>query len=458
LPSAELGMVGDEDWVAALALAGRAICLSNHTRTVVQASLGSAYDVSAIPVPILDNGLVGVKAPLDVTTLTLEGTLIDSHQYDFSHDSILPCSAMKTFPLLPLQEKYLKLDLSKDAVDQALLCGFYEAETWGAWTSHATAWLLLPHTVLGQVKVRLKCMAYAANIGRVITVSLGDSHQEMIIAEGTQIIELEFSVTSAANTLTFSNLDAVSVAGAPDPRSMALGLISVSMEVEAEALCGSEPLLQRSVTLSGRVYTSVLNPKCGRKNWLDIITGFCWAFRDDADVTLFLKVSARELSDYFNKYHQLLSRLQPFKCRIVLFDGYLSAQDYKKLVSATDIYVNASKAEGLCLPLMEFMSYGVPAIAPKHTAMSDYITDECAFVVDTSLELTVWPHDENELYSCTRHRIDWNSLFDQYTESMSVMRSNGRRYEEMSKAAKEQVYQVASDEVVSSKLMDFFLR
>lgn len=457
LPSAAQGMAGDEDWVEALQLAGRAVCLSNHTRSVVQAALGDDFDVVAIPVPMLDSGIDDIETQSEAVNLTLDGTLIDSREYDFNHDAIVPRSAMETFPLQPLVGTSIELDFSRRVDNPPLLCGFYEAEAWGAWTSHTKAWVLLPNSVSGKLILRLKCMAYGANIGRPITVSIGDSSQDMVVEAGTQDIELEFSVKSAANILTFANLDAVSVAGAPDPRSMALGLMSASLELQGVAKELVEPLAPRSLTLSGRVYTSVLNPKCGRKNWLDIITGFCWAFKEDAEVTLFLKVSARQLSDYFNKYHQLLARLQPFKCRVVLFDGYLSAHDYTKLVTATDIYVNASKAEGLCLPLMEFMSYGVPVIAPRHTAMSDYVSEDCAFVVGTSQELTVWPHDENELYSCTRYRIDWHSLFDRYTESMKVMRTDRPRYEAMSQAAKEQVFQFASDEVVKTKLMDFFL-
>ena len=34
------------------------------------------------------------------------------------------------------------------------------------------------------------------------------------------------------------------------------------------------------VSLGGVVYTSMLNPTDGRKNWHDILTAFCWALRD----------------------------------------------------------------------------------------------------------------------------------------------------------------------------------
>ena len=43
--------------------------------------------------------------------------------------------------------------------------------------------------------------------------------------------------------------------------------------------------------------------------------------------------------------------------------------------------MNASRCEGLYLPLMEFMSCGTPAIAPDHSAMADYMDAQVGFVV-----------------------------------------------------------------------------
>ncbi|PNA31995.1 glycosyltransferase, partial [Pseudomonas sp. MPR-AND1A] len=78
---------------------------------------------------------------------------------------------------------------------------------------------------------------------------------------------------------------------------------------------------------------------------------------------------------------------------VVVMHGYLDDPQYARLYEAASYYVNASRCEGLCLPLMEFMACGKPAIAPNHTAMKDYIDDSVAFIVRSSEELTIWPQD-----------------------------------------------------------------
>ena len=47
-----------------------------------------------------------------------------------------------------------------------------------------------------------------------------------------------------------------------------------------------------------------------------------------------------------------------------------------------------------CLPLMEYMAAGTPAIAPYSTALQDYITDLNSFLVSTGAAPTNWQHDE----------------------------------------------------------------
>ena len=59
---------------------------------------------------------------------------------------------------------------------------------------------------------------------------------------------------------------------------------------------------------------------------------------------------------------------------------------------------------------MEFMSSGKPAVAPRNTAMIDYIDADNAFIVDSSEEATAWPHDPRAAYRTLRYITDWESL------------------------------------------------
>lgn len=209
------------------------------------------------------------------------------------------------------------------------------------------------------------------------------------------------------------------------------------------------------ISVSGVVYTTVLNPADGRKNWVDLITAFCWAFKNTDDATLIVKMTHHDLEHYRIVLMTLLSRLAPFRCRVLVLHGFLEDEQYKALIRASSYYVNSSSCEGLCLPLMEFLASGKPAIAPDHTAMADYLNDQLAFVLKYSLEPTCWPHDPTGMLYTHRHRLNWQSLMEAFRSSYQLAHDNPSQYQDMSRHACRQMHDFASVEQVSKPLEAF---
>ncbi|MGC4009674.1 MAG: glycosyltransferase [Pseudomonas sp.] len=211
----------------------------------------------------------------------------------------------------------------------------------------------------------------------------------------------------------------------------------------------------RDVVLDGVVYTTVLNPADGRKNWIDLITAFCWAFRNTPDAVLLVKMTHHDLEHYRIVLMTLLSRLAPFSCRVVVLHGFLEDDQYQAMVAATDYYVNASSCEGLCLPLMEFLSAGKPALAPRHTAMADYLDERMAFIVEGALEPTCWPHDPTGMLVTHRHRLNWQSLMEAFRRSHAVAIREPQVYAQMSCAACSRMEAFSSLRTVAGALEAF---
>lgn len=211
----------------------------------------------------------------------------------------------------------------------------------------------------------------------------------------------------------------------------------------------------RHVGVSGVVYSTVLNPADGRKNWVDIVTAFCWAFKNTEDATLVVKMTHHDLEYYRIVLLTLLSRLAPFKCRVLVLHGFLEDSQYQTLIGATSYYVNASTGEGLCLPLMEFLASGKPAIAPAHTAMADYLNPQMAFVLRTSLEPTCWPHDPTGMLFTRRHRLNWQSLMESFRASYEVAKEQPEQYQCMSREAYRHMREFASVAQVAGPLETF---
>jgi glycosyltransferase involved in cell wall biosynthesis len=185
---------------------------------------------------------------------------------------------------------------------------------------------------------------------------------------------------------------------------------------------------RQSVSLTGIVYTVVLNPDDGRKNWADALTAFVDAFRNEPAVTLLLKLVHHDPQRAFSRVWDWMRRLATYQCRVVAVYGYLDDENYAKMVQATSFAVNTSRGEGQCLPLMEFMSAGCPAVAPDHSAMSEYVNPDNSFVVASYREWTHWPHDPRLLLRTLSSRIEWSSLREAYLSSYQEARISTSDY------------------------------
>lgn len=209
------------------------------------------------------------------------------------------------------------------------------------------------------------------------------------------------------------------------------------------------------ITLNGIVYTAVFNPNDGRKNWIDLISAFCFAFRDNPNVTLLMKLIHHDPSLGCGPVWHEMKKLSPYRCRIVAIQGYLDTKIYRKLVANSTFIVNSAYGEGQCLPLMEFMSAGKPAIAPDHTAMADYLCPDNAFVVRSNKDWTHWCHDPRLVLRAFRYRIEWESLRDAFSESYTVVSEQPEKYLQMSKCATSSLRAHCSRSITGERFSDF---
>jgi glycosyltransferase involved in cell wall biosynthesis len=219
------------------------------------------------------------------------------------------------------------------------------------------------------------------------------------------------------------------------------------------ALAGDRTLL--SLPAEAIVYTSVFNPNDGRKNWGDILTAFCRALSEREDAVLILKFTSADPTIAMDHVRDTLRRLPPFQCRVLALGGHLEESQYARLIATSTYVVNSSLSEGQCLPLMEFLSNGKPAIAPRNTGMIDYFDAEIGFVVNCSKELCCWPHDARNFFRAHRFRTDWQSLAEAFSASYELKRRNPRRYDDMARAAVARMRDYCSEPVVWEKFARF---
>ena len=209
------------------------------------------------------------------------------------------------------------------------------------------------------------------------------------------------------------------------------------------------------IALDGVVYTAIFNPHDARKNWMEMISGFCDALRDKSDATLLIKLTHYDPADIIPTYLEQLYKMGRMSCRVLLVHTYLQRQEYNALLRATTYAINTSHGEGQCLPLMEYMSAGKPALAPRHTSMRDYVDDDGAFVIDSSAEPGTWPHDQRQAFRTLRQRIHYQSVVEAYRRSYHVARYEPEVYAAMGDAAAASLQRYCSIEVVRPRLHRF---
>jgi glycosyltransferase involved in cell wall biosynthesis len=228
-------------------------------------------------------------------------------------------------------------------------------------------------------------------------------------------------------------------------RAKAAALAAVGRE---PTVVPDPPLPSGELTIGGGLtYLTVFNLGDRRKNHIDLLTAFLVAFKDRPDVTLVIKLVTNRRVEHYEagvlraKYRALGIR---HDCRVVVITEFLNEPQMDELFRVTTCYVNASHAEGACLPLMRALAGGRPAIAPDHTAMGDYMDDRVGFVPRSFPEPTYWPHDPEQRLVTTRYRPVWSDLRDAFLASADVAENDPQRYAAMSRAARARMSRHAS--------------
>ncbi|VVN09631.1 hypothetical protein PS619_03753 [Pseudomonas fluorescens] len=415
-----------QDWRQTLARHGRVITLSTHTAQAIRRSLGEDFPVLVLPTPLWER-FAQVRrdypsVPVNPgTTLQIKGCIIDSRALGLSADGLIAPILNEQEALTPSPVEEVPEPTPEPPPPppltlrrRAFITKHYLYEGYKAVATPSQ------HRTLFLLKHNLR-LWYREAVSDLLPAASRENRPE-----------LSEPVPSAAAESEVPELIEHPQALLPDTRENA------------------------RIDVSGVVYVSVFNPEDGRKNWHHLITAFCWAMRDVEDATLVLKITQNDLSSYYVHLITLLSQLSPFACRVVVLHGYLEDEEFARLYGAASFYVNASRCEGLCLPLMEFMSCARPVIAPDHTAMRDYIDERVGFIVKSSREPTIWPEDVRILYRTLRHRPDWGSLKAAYEDSYAMAKNHPQAYQAMAIAANERMREYCGFAPLQQRVAAFF--
>lgn len=143
-----------------------------------------------------------------------------------------------------------------------------------------------------------------------------------------------------------------------------------------------------------KIYLTVINPWDRRKNIEDIISSFVKFSNKYNQALLIVKLVIDNQGTSLYNINEILAKKLNLKSANIIFISHNLTDDcMSALMQSVDYYYCLSKAEGQNLPLIEAMGVGTVPVSVTHTAMADYIQENNAFTITSSLEST--PVDAN---------------------------------------------------------------
>jgi glycosyltransferase involved in cell wall biosynthesis len=120
-----------------------------------------------------------------------------------------------------------------------------------------------------------------------------------------------------------------------------------------------------------------------RKGTDILLKAFAQSFTAADDVALVIKDNSRDLFYRDNVVREQMVQLgaDPMAPEIIHIDRFLPAGELSALYRACDVAVFPYRAEGFCLPILECMAAGTPAIVPRFGACLDFCDESTSFLV-----------------------------------------------------------------------------
>ncbi|MFK7732179.1 MAG: glycosyltransferase [Pseudomonadales bacterium] len=431
IPTEHWGNNGKHDWRVGLSSVNGAIVLSEHTVSAVKNAMGEDYAVASIPTPVFD-GAENLRLrndrlkPVKRLSVEFSGMLVDSRD-------------IALVPHVLTAEEAQELSLNESRYSYFLYLRGLELDAKDAELSAR------------EQKIRNEEITLDERLRASHTLQVEDhlaARNTVRFALGTlkralfrqALPKPEFELLKSSIEASGKELEQAD---------------DQAPEKNFDDLVHEDPVNENCLFAEGVIYTTVLNPLDLRKNWQDMLTAFCTAFRDKEDAVLVIKVSVQFITRFSDELIDHLRRLHRFSCRVVIIKSHLSDEEYARLMSGTSFYVNTSFGEGQCIPLTEALAAGIPAIAPSITAMEEYVNTDCCLVPGTHIEPTYWQQDPRKSYRAVHHKISWPDLVDAFKTSYEIASNDADRYSEMSNTAIESIKRYSSTPVLEHKLASF---
>lgn len=159
----------------------------------------------------------------------------------------------------------------------------------------------------------------------------------------------------------------------------------------------------------GRLITVVGDAQDADRRWADTLFAFTESQRDRTDLTLFVWLSHADPRTGPAVVADVVDRSLPYRCRVLVGVGEMTASQYAALLARTDALVAGNDEDGGLRPLVDAMSAGVPAIGSPRV-FPHLISDETGVPTVSYDEIAVSQLGDEPMLTRMTSVTDWPTL------------------------------------------------
>jgi len=196
-----------------------------------------------------------------------------------------------------------------------------------------------------------------------------------------------------------------------------------------------------------------------RKNFGDLLSGFCCAFHGRKDVVLVIKTWGGDNSANFKKQvrdnvHGRLNSLHHIdRPRVLIISDLLPEEQVIRLMRRADVYATVSHGEGFDLPMVQAMSLGKVCVATRFLAHDHYMTDRNSIPVRYSLMPVIDAQAAHYTADQMWSRPDVAHFMEKLNEAYQLVKTGGGRLEDMQMAARKTIQEKFNSKAVTDHVI-----
>ena len=250
---------------------------------------------------------------------------------------------------------------SHPEIEDVLPLAFYPSESWGAWAYSDDALLSLPVTVQGRQIVEIELAACGINIGKRITIRMGDDSHNVELPKSRQVIRLKFDVSKPSNTI---HINGYELDRTTEARALGIGIGSIriyrnrhplekalqkiaknrkeiltelSIPVERIKIQNCHPSFKSRIELVGTVFVLVLRPSdLVDEPWAEIIKCFVLGQKSLRNTELVVVLPSDWMTSFLPLMIEMIYRMSPNTATVHFLALNFDSEEFVSLVNYSD--------------------------------------------------------------------------------------------------------------------------